>query len=139
MSLISVALTSILTVVILVIFYEYRHRKAKQIKEASGETVLLSSPANLCKGRIGFYDGYLILTKSQIIFNPAKFGGFGKKVEIPINSVLKVSSKKTLGGEKTIVNITTKEKEYSFWVYNLNDWLTKINELLGKTENKKLD
>ncbi|MEM2994398.1 MAG: hypothetical protein QXI91_00055 [Candidatus Bathyarchaeia archaeon] len=110
-------------------------RKAKQIKEFYGEAVLLSSPASLCKGRFGFYGGYLLLTRSRILFNPAKFGGFGKKVEIPIDSIVKVSSKKSFGGEENILNIVTKEKEYNFSLLDLNNWLTKINELLKKLEN----
>ncbi|MEM2506866.1 MAG: GRAM domain-containing protein [Nitrososphaeria archaeon] len=112
-------------------FLKIYAEKGKTNKRSLWRSSIVEFSRKLCKGRIGIYSGYLLLTKNHLIFKPAKFGGFGKKVEIPLDSIVKVSSKKSLGGEENILNIATKEKEYNFSLFNLNNWLTKINELMS--------
>lgn len=129
MSLLSIVLTVVFTFIALLIISAVMRRKAKKVKEIGEEPVIIGDAASLCKGRAGMYGGYLFLTNNRLVFKPSRFSGFGKRAEIPLDSITKVSSERNLIGEENILKVSSPDAEYGFMVNDLQTWISKINEL----------
>ena len=112
-------------------------RKAKKVKEIGEEQVIMGDAASLCRGRAGMYGGYLFLTRNRLLFEPSKFGGFGKRAEIPLDSIMKISSEKSLIGEENILKVSTPYAEYGFMVNDLQTWISKLNALRKKSADTR--
>jgi len=136
MSIPSIVLTVVLTAVVLLIISAVMRGKAEKVKEIDGEPVIIGDAASLCKGRAAMYGGYLFLTKDRLVFKPSKLGGFGKKADILLRSIVEVHSKRSLVGETNILHIISSTAEHSFMVNNLDTWLIKINELRERNSKK---
>lgn len=90
------------------------------------EKIDLESQANLNGGI-----GKIVLTNQRLIF---KEKGTSKNnfVEIPLNQIIEVQARKSLGIINNILIVKTEAKTYSFVMYEneRNLWVSKINNLV---------
>lgn len=84
-------------------------------------------------------NGGLFLTDDSVLFIPHRFAGGSSVVDIPLTNIRKVSEvginflKTFSGGLRRRLKIETAERQtYQFSVWNIDIWMSKINERLRR-------
>ena len=88
--------------------------------------------------------GILTLTNTRIAFDRTKgrIADFSKKfgdtvIDVPLNQIIEVGKEGWLVKKVWIkVKTADEEKTYKFGVYNNNNWLKKIKEVISKNKNQ---
>jgi len=94
---------------------------------ADGESIESSGPANLFRGVEGV-GGKLFLTTKNLIFKSHKFNIQSGQTNIAYNTIVDVTSRKTMKLVDNGLRVKTKDgSEYDFVVSNRKDWIELIN------------
>ena len=120
-------MTGVVCFIIFLFTSSVMRKRVSKIEKIDGEPVILAGPANLM-GRIA-RGGYLFLTRSKLKFTTHKLEPSRRKIDIPLTSISKYEITKSKLGQKLLM-VSTDKKKFKFLVYNIDEWFSRINELM---------